>query len=159
MTVVSSHSNLLQHLFSALFLGGKAGNCPHFDFNAVVKLFPPHVPHSLVGSSYGTVLKRKGGDLERTHSESTELYTCLRCILLLLKDTNARTMSYPSSILQDRSWKDSPCHLSHVIFHLDPKLLDVRVQVEVGILHLWRVKNIHHVSQTSECHTCLHIIE
>ena len=29
-------------------------------------------------------------------------------------------------------------HLRHVVLHLDPKLLDVGVQVEVGILHLWR---------------------
>lgn len=55
-------------------------------------------------------------------------------------------MHYPSSILQDRGWEDPARHLSHVIFHFDPKLLDVRVQVEVSVLHLWRVKDIHHIS-------------
>ena len=45
-------------------------------------------------------------------------------------------MYYPSSVLQDRGWKHPARHLSHVILHLDPKLLDVRVQVEVGVLHL-----------------------
>lgn len=49
----------LQHFFSALFLWGKAGDCPHFDLNAVIKLLPSHVPHSLVGRSYGTVLPKK----------------------------------------------------------------------------------------------------
>lgn len=64
-------------------------------------------------------------------------------------------MYYPSSILQDGGWKHPACHLSHVIFHLDPKLLDVRVQVEVSILHLWRVKDMHHISQKSQSHTLL----
>lgn len=63
---------------------------------------------------------------------------------------------YPSSILQDRGWKHPACHLSHVIFHLDPKLLDVRVQVEVSVLHLWTVKDIHHISQKSQSYIPIH---
>ena len=59
-------------------------------------------------------------------------------------------MHYPSSILQDRGWEDPARDLSHVIFHFDPKLLDVRVQVEVSVLHLWRVNDIRHISYI--CH-------
>lgn len=57
------------------------------------------------------------------------------------------TLHYPSSILQDRRWKDPPRNLSHVIFHFDPKLLDVRVKVEVCVLHLWGAKITSHILQ------------
>lgn len=54
---------------------------------------------------------------------------------LLDVQTDARCV-YPSSVLQDGRWEDPACHFSHVIFNLYPKLLDVWVQIEVGILHL-----------------------
>lgn len=127
------HLRLLQHFFSALFLRGEAGNCPHFDLNAVIKLLPSHVPHSLVGRRYGTVLPKKtGGISEEIYGKPMQPHI---------------TPHYPSSILQDRGWKDPPRHLSHVIFHFDPKLLDVRVKVEVCILHLWRAKITSHILQ------------
>lgn len=39
--------NLLEQEFGALPLRCKASDGPHFDLNACVELFVPHVPHSL----------------------------------------------------------------------------------------------------------------
>ena len=50
---------LLQQEFSALPLGGKAGDGPHFDLYARVELLVPHVPDSLDWCSYCFVLQEK----------------------------------------------------------------------------------------------------
>lgn len=44
---------------------------------------------------------------------------------------------YSASVLQDGSRQNSTRHLRHVVFDFNSKLLDVRVQVEVCIFHLW----------------------
>jgi hypothetical protein len=51
--------DLLQQEFSALPLGGKAGDGPHFDLYACVELLVPHVPDSLDWCRYCFVLKEK----------------------------------------------------------------------------------------------------
>ena len=49
-------TSLLEHFFSTLFLGCEAGDGPDFDLNAIVELFPPHVPDTLIGCGNGPVL-------------------------------------------------------------------------------------------------------
>ena len=52
-------SDLLQQEFSALPLGGEAGDGPHFDLDARVELLVPHVPDSLDRCGYCFVLQEK----------------------------------------------------------------------------------------------------
>lgn len=51
--------NSLKDLFSALPLGGKAGDGPHLDLHSGVKLLPPHVPHAVAGCGHRAVLQRQ----------------------------------------------------------------------------------------------------
>lgn len=55
--LTSCKSLLLEQKFSALPLRCEAGDGPHFDLNASVELFVPHVPHSLDWCCYCFVLK------------------------------------------------------------------------------------------------------
>lgn len=84
ISYIATPQYLLEHLLSALFLGGKAGNSPHFDLNAIIELLPPHVPHSLVGGSYGTILWR-GGTEERKFKPNQVRFTAKLYKLLHLK--------------------------------------------------------------------------
>lgn len=51
--------NSLEDFFSALPLGGEAGDGPHLDLHSGVKLLPPHVPHPVAGCGHCAVLERQ----------------------------------------------------------------------------------------------------
>lgn len=57
--------NLLEQEFGALPLGCKASDGPHFDLNACVELFVPHVPHSLDRRGDCFVLQNRAAALLR----------------------------------------------------------------------------------------------
>lgn len=106
---------------------------------------------------------QRGGSLNQIRSDLHENYAIKGFLVRTVPTVfffhiffclnNKWAMYYPASVLQDGGWQHPARHFSHVIFHLDPKFLNVWVQVEVSVLHLWRKKDIHQILQKTKSHT------
>lgn len=158
--------HVLEHLLATLFLRGEAGDGPHFDLDAVVELFAPHVPHSLVGCSDSSVLQtQKRVQLDTTVTQQHRFsanQNAVSCTVIFFwvcaTKTTRATIICCYITLENKRYSGRNSHL--VCRSMNKKLLSttkkhsISFQLSSGFINMFKLCKLGKKKQKNTLDTC-----